>query len=97
MSGDRGWPPKVIHLEGCDYPLRVIEVLLRQNAFRFRSFTETADRPVVRLKTRMDRRCSAFLARSPRLHLQCPGGCSVQGSCWLAFNNVIGGAFENHN
>lgn len=24
LSGLRGWPPKVIHLEACDFPLRVI-------------------------------------------------------------------------
>jgi predicted nuclease of predicted toxin-antitoxin system len=29
-----GWPPKVIHLEECDFPLRIIEELLRQNAVR---------------------------------------------------------------
>lgn len=27
-----GWPPKVIHLEECDFPLRIIEELLRQNS-----------------------------------------------------------------
>ena len=29
-----GWPPKVVHLERCDYPARVVESLLRQNAIR---------------------------------------------------------------
>src|SRR6058998_1492484 len=25
LSGSRGWPPKVIHLEECDFPLRIVE------------------------------------------------------------------------
>ncbi len=33
-SVSRGWPPKVVHLEECDFPLRIIEELLRQNALR---------------------------------------------------------------
>ena len=38
LSLGRGWPPKVIHLEECDFPLRVIEDLLRQNAVRITEF-----------------------------------------------------------
>ena len=38
LSVQRGWPPKVIHLEECDFPLRVIEELLRQNAVRIAEF-----------------------------------------------------------
>ena len=38
LSGVRGWPPKVIHLEECDFPLRIIEELLRQNAVRISEF-----------------------------------------------------------
>lgn len=34
MSQQLGWPPKVIHIEQCDYPLRVIEDILRRNAVR---------------------------------------------------------------
>jgi predicted nuclease of predicted toxin-antitoxin system len=33
-----GWPPKVIHLERCDFPFAVIEELLRQNAIRIGEF-----------------------------------------------------------
>ena len=33
-----GWPPKIIHLEQCDHPLRVIEDLLRHNAVRITEF-----------------------------------------------------------
>ena len=38
MNSKRGWPPKVIHLEECDQPLRIIEELLRQNAVRISEF-----------------------------------------------------------
>ncbi len=34
----RGWPPKIIHLEQCDFPLRVIEEQLRRNAVRITEF-----------------------------------------------------------
>jgi predicted nuclease of predicted toxin-antitoxin system len=34
----RGTPPKLIHLERCDFPFRVIEELLRQNAIRISEF-----------------------------------------------------------
>lgn len=34
MSQRLGWPPKVIHIEQCDFPLRVIEDILRRNAVR---------------------------------------------------------------
>jgi predicted nuclease of predicted toxin-antitoxin system len=32
------WPPKVIHLEQCDFPLREIEDLLRRSAVRITEF-----------------------------------------------------------
>ena len=38
ISARRGWPPKVIHLPRCDYPARVLENLLRQNAIRVAEF-----------------------------------------------------------
>ena len=38
LSAGRGWPPKVVHLEECDFPLRIIEELLRQNAVRISEF-----------------------------------------------------------
>lgn len=38
LSRRLGWPPKVIHLEECDFPLRVIEELLRQNSVRISEF-----------------------------------------------------------
>ncbi|MBV9611048.1 MAG: DUF5615 family PIN-like protein [Acidobacteriaceae bacterium] len=34
MSQRLGWPPKVIHVEQCGYPFRVIEDILRKNAIR---------------------------------------------------------------
>jgi predicted nuclease of predicted toxin-antitoxin system len=38
MSDLKGWPPKVVHLEKCDFTLRIIEDLLRQNAVRISEF-----------------------------------------------------------
>jgi predicted nuclease of predicted toxin-antitoxin system len=38
LSQRLGWPPKVIHLEECDFPLRTIEELLRRNAVRISEF-----------------------------------------------------------
>jgi len=38
LSAGRGWPPKVVHLEECDFPLRTIEELPRQNAVRISEF-----------------------------------------------------------
>jgi predicted nuclease of predicted toxin-antitoxin system len=34
----RGPPPKLIHIERCDFPFHVIEELLRQNAIRISEF-----------------------------------------------------------
>jgi predicted nuclease of predicted toxin-antitoxin system len=33
-----GWPPKLIHIEQCDFPLRIIEDLLRRSAVRISEF-----------------------------------------------------------
>ncbi len=33
-----GWPPKVVHFERCDFPLRVVEDLLRRSAVRITEF-----------------------------------------------------------
>ncbi|MGO9257638.1 MAG: DUF5615 family PIN-like protein [Bryobacteraceae bacterium] len=38
LSRRLGWPPKAIHLERCDFPFRIIEELLRQNAIRIAEF-----------------------------------------------------------
>jgi predicted nuclease of predicted toxin-antitoxin system len=38
MSQRLGWPPKVIHIEQCDFPFRVIEDLLRRSAVRISEF-----------------------------------------------------------
>jgi len=42
LSQRLGWPPKVIHLEQCDFPFRVIEKLLRQYAVRISEFDKDA-------------------------------------------------------
>lgn len=38
----KGAPPKLIHLERCDFPLRVVEELFRQNAIRISEFEKDA-------------------------------------------------------
>ena len=38
LSQRLGFPPKVVHLEQCDFPYRVIESLLRRNAVRIAEF-----------------------------------------------------------
>lgn len=38
LSNRLGWPPKVVHVEHCDFPFRVIEQLLRHNAIRIAEF-----------------------------------------------------------
>jgi predicted nuclease of predicted toxin-antitoxin system len=38
LIGRLGWPPKVIQLQECDFPLRTIEELLRQDAVRISEF-----------------------------------------------------------
>lgn len=39
-SAEKGWPPKVVHLAEGDFPLRIIEDLIRQNAIRISNLTE---------------------------------------------------------
>ena len=38
LSQRLGWPPKVIHIQHCDFPFRAIEELLRRNAVRISEF-----------------------------------------------------------
>jgi predicted nuclease of predicted toxin-antitoxin system len=38
LSKRLGWPPKVVHIEHCDFPFRVIKQLLRHNAIRSAEF-----------------------------------------------------------
>ena len=38
LSQELAFPPKVVHLEQCDFPYRVIEDLLRRNAVRIAEF-----------------------------------------------------------
>ena len=42
MTNRSGSLPKVIHIERCDFPLHVIEKLLRQNAIRISEFEKDA-------------------------------------------------------
>ena len=56
MSGDRGWPPKVIHLEECDHPLRIIEELLRTNAVRISEFCRDSQAGLLTIRIAPGRR-----------------------------------------
>jgi predicted nuclease of predicted toxin-antitoxin system len=38
-----GWPPKIIHLEQCDFPFRVIEDALRRSAVRISEFERNSE------------------------------------------------------
>jgi predicted nuclease of predicted toxin-antitoxin system len=56
LSGGWGWPPKVVHLEECDFPLWVIEELLRQNAVRISQFAKDSRTGVLAIRFAPDRR-----------------------------------------
>ena len=43
ICGERGWPPKVVHLAECNFPLRTIESLLRKYAVRITEFQDDPD------------------------------------------------------
>ena len=45
-----GPPPKVIYLERCDFPLHLIEELLRQNAIRISRFESDASARLLTLR-----------------------------------------------
>jgi len=55
LSRRLGWPPKVIHLEECDFPLRIIEELLRQNAVRIAEFEKDPDAALLGLRFPSDK------------------------------------------
>ncbi len=38
LSQRCGWPPKVVHIKRCDFPLRVVEDQLRRSAVRISEF-----------------------------------------------------------
>ncbi len=45
-----GWPPKIIHLEQCDFPFRVIEEHLRRNAVRISEFHKDQNAGVLSIR-----------------------------------------------
>jgi predicted nuclease of predicted toxin-antitoxin system len=51
LVGRLGPPPKVIRIEQCDFPARVIEQLLRREALRIDEFL-ASERPVLLLRLR---------------------------------------------
>jgi len=50
MSQRLGWPPKVIHIEQCDFPFRVIEDLLRRSAVLITEFHKDSTTGVLTLR-----------------------------------------------
>jgi predicted nuclease of predicted toxin-antitoxin system len=52
LSRRSGWPPKVVHLEQCDFPFLVIEELLRHNAIRIMEFDQDRIAGVLGLRFR---------------------------------------------
>ena len=40
LNQNLGWPPKVIQIERCDFPSRVIEDLLRRSAIKLSEFDQ---------------------------------------------------------
>ena len=50
LSRRLSYPPKVIHLEQCDFPLRVIEDLLQRNAVRISEFHKDAKAGVLAIR-----------------------------------------------
>ena len=52
MSQSLGWPPKVIHIEHCDFPCRVVEDLLRRSAVLITEFAKDDATGVLPLRVR---------------------------------------------
>jgi predicted nuclease of predicted toxin-antitoxin system len=50
MANRSSPPPKLIHIERCDFPFRVIEELLRQNAIRISEFEKDPDSGLLTLR-----------------------------------------------
>ena len=50
MSQDYGPPPKVIHIEQCDFPLSVIEDLLRRSANLITEFEKSESSGLLTLR-----------------------------------------------
>ena len=50
MARTAGTPPKLVHIERCDFPLRVIEDLLRRNAIRIAEFLKNPESRVLALR-----------------------------------------------
>ena len=50
LSQRLGFPPKVIRLQRCDVPFRVIEEVLRRNALRISAFENDPSEPLLVIK-----------------------------------------------
>jgi predicted nuclease of predicted toxin-antitoxin system len=64
LCNERGSPPKIIHLEECDFPLRIIEELLRANAVRISEFERDPAGGVLTIRLGPKRRTEASVGRS---------------------------------
>ena len=49
MVARTGPPPKLIHIARCDFPFRIVEELLRQNAIRISEFQINAEADILTL------------------------------------------------
>jgi predicted nuclease of predicted toxin-antitoxin system len=56
LSGVKGFPPKVVHLEECDFPLRTIEWLMRRNAIKISEFDRNSSTGLLALQLGADSR-----------------------------------------
>ncbi len=54
LSKRLGWPPKIFHVEQCDFPLRVIEEQLRRNAVRISEFEKDENAGVLAIRFTLD-------------------------------------------
>jgi len=55
-SGVKGFPPMVVHLEECDFPLRTIEWLMRRNAIKISEFDRNSSTGLLALQLGPDSR-----------------------------------------
>lgn len=49
MLEDLGAPPKIVHLQRCNAPFRLIEDALRRNAIRIASFERSPDETLLKI------------------------------------------------
>jgi predicted nuclease of predicted toxin-antitoxin system len=65
MSHRLGFPPKVVHIEQCDFPFRIIEDLLRRSAIRIPDFEKDGAEGVLSLGVPRSADCADERQRCP--------------------------------